>query len=339
MSVPRYNRLLHRTAFATTCVALLPIAVGALVTTMGAGMAFRDWPTSDGQNMFAYPWLADFVRGAKNKFVEHGHRLAGMLIGFTSILLVAVAWWKEKRTWVRWLATGVLGCVIVQGLIGGGRVLANRPDLAMIHGNFAAIVFCLMATLTLVTSKRWLNHQASGERQSIEASDRPTPSAGLHPPLALKILAVLAPLAVYGQYILGGRQRHLHDMLYEHVAGAIFAAVFVFAFAIVAWLSRNRWFRRPAYGLVFLLVCQVGLGLGAWVTKFGWASKGYVAVQGSPLQLLVRSSHTVVGMLLLMTCIILALRILRVASTHRTHLVAETSSLGKGRLSMEGGAG
>ena len=329
---PPYSALLHRTAFATTCVALLPIAIGALVTTMGAGMAFRDWPTSDGQNMFAYPWLADLVRGAKNKFVEHGHRLAGMLIGFTSILLVAVAWRKEPRNWVRWLATGVLGCVIAQGLLGGLRVLDNRPDLAMIHGNFAAVVFCMMAALTLVTSKRWLNARVSIGHKRAESSQQP-------PTTALKILAVLAPLAVYGQYILGGRQRHLHDMLYEHVAGAIFAAVFVIAFAVVAWRSRNRWFRRPACGLLGLLLCQVGLGLGAWVTKFGWASKGYVAVQGSRLQLLVRSSHTVVGMLLLMTGIILALRILRVSQMHRTQSDPVRSPIGGGQLSVEGGAG
>lgn len=303
-----YNSLLHRTAFATTCVALLPIAVGALVTTMGAGMAFADWPTSDGQNIFVYPWLADFVRGAKNKFVEHGHRLAGMLIGFTSILLVIVAWRRESRLWVKWLASGVLGCVVIQGLIGGGRVLANRPDLAMIHGNFAAVVFCLMAILTLVTSKRWM----SGFK---DPSDfRKSPGSAARPSFALKALAIAAPLAVYGQYILGGRQRHLHDMLYEHVAGAAIAAVFVIAFAIVAWRSGHQWLRRLSYALLLLVVAQVALGLGAWVTKFGFASTGYVAVQGSASQLLVRSAHTVVGMLLLMTSVVLSIRVFRVAT-------------------------
>ncbi len=62
------------------CV-LLPISVGAVVTTVDAGMAFADWPTSDGHGMLAYPWL----KSTGDKFLEHGHRLAGMLIGVMSL--------------------------------------------------------------------------------------------------------------------------------------------------------------------------------------------------------------------------------------------------------------
>ena len=64
-------------------------------------------------------------------------------------------------------------------------------------------------------------------------------------------------------------------------------------------------------------LCQIVLGGAAWVTKFGLPSVGYVAVQRSPLQIAVRTSHTVVGMLLLMTSVILLFRVLRVASTLR----------------------
>jgi len=35
----------------------LPILAGALVTTTDAGMAFAIGPSSDGHNMFLYPWL------------------------------------------------------------------------------------------------------------------------------------------------------------------------------------------------------------------------------------------------------------------------------------------
>ena len=49
MSEPdRPTRWLHRFAVATCCAALLPIVVGAIVTTMRWGMAFSDWPSSDG---------------------------------------------------------------------------------------------------------------------------------------------------------------------------------------------------------------------------------------------------------------------------------------------------
>jgi len=88
MSEHSYHPALYRLAIATACVALLPIVVGAVVTTMKAGMAFRDWPTSDGYNMFFYPWL----KSAGNKFIEHGHRLAGILIGLVSIATALTAW-------------------------------------------------------------------------------------------------------------------------------------------------------------------------------------------------------------------------------------------------------
>lgn len=69
-----------------TLISALPlISMGAVVTTVDAGMAFPDWPTSDGYSMLAYPWLQSI--GEPDKFLEHGHRLAGMLTGFcTSIM-------------------------------------------------------------------------------------------------------------------------------------------------------------------------------------------------------------------------------------------------------------
>ena len=85
------------------------------MTTLKAGMAFADWPTSDGQNMLLYPWLNDLRN--TDKFVEHGHRLAGMLIGFVSIGLVIVTFLKEQRRWVRGFSVAILISVIGQGLL------------------------------------------------------------------------------------------------------------------------------------------------------------------------------------------------------------------------------
>ena len=94
---PGYHPALFWLAATTAATALLPIVVGALVTTKGAGMAFRDWPTSDGQGMLSYPWLSS----AGDKFIEHGHRLAGITIGCVSIAFALCAWLLESRRWVR----------------------------------------------------------------------------------------------------------------------------------------------------------------------------------------------------------------------------------------------
>src|SRR5712691_2417815 len=151
-SVP--DRWLHRYAVLTAAVALLPIGMAALVTTLGAGMAFLDWPTSDGQNLFLYPWLSDF-RAHPDKFVEHGHRLAGSLIGLFSIGLVAWTVTCESRTWVRRLAIAILCAVIGQGLLGGFRVIADDRIAALVHGACASLIFSTIGLFALVTGRGW----------------------------------------------------------------------------------------------------------------------------------------------------------------------------------------
>jgi heme A synthase len=138
----------------TTCVvALLPIGMGALVTTLKAGMAFADWPSSDGHNMLLYPWFRDFATNP-DKFTEHGHRLAGMLIGFISIALAAAAW-RQGQGWVRTFASTILAAVILQGLLGGARVLFDRQHLAMVHSITGASFFCLCVIFRLMCSTKW----------------------------------------------------------------------------------------------------------------------------------------------------------------------------------------
>ena len=303
-----YRPLLHWTAVVTACLSLLPISVGALVTTLDAGMAFADWPSSDGQNMFLYPWLGSF--GEKDKFIEHGHRLAGALIGMVSIALVVIALRTESRRWVKGVAIGVLLAVIAQGILGGTRVLANDPRFAMLHGLFAAMVFSLMASLALFTSRTWL--------------ERPQPSAGANVG-ALKVVSVVLPLLILGQYIMGGMLRHLGMVPFEHMMFAVVVLFGVIAATVVATRTRDSWLRRPAWMLGLLVLVQFGLGLGTWITKFGLAATGYVAVHHSSEQIIVHSAHTVTGMLLLMTSIVLALRAFRTGGLTRPALPAMTS--------------
>jgi cytochrome c oxidase assembly protein subunit 15 len=298
MRSERYRPLLLWLAVATAATALLPIVVGALVTTLDAGMAFSDWPTSDGQGILSYPWL----KSAGDKFVEHGHRLAGITIGCVSIVFAVAAWLLEPRRWVRWCAVGVLLAVVVQGLLGGGRVLADARLLALIHGAFAAAVFAFISSVALVLSRSWI--------------EPPRAPAGA-PTATLKVLAGVTPLVIVLQYSLGGRVRHLGTALYEHFGMAFVVLLCVTATVIAAYRTRCGWLRRPAYLMGGVALCQLVLGGAAWVTKFGLPSYGYVAVQRSLPQIAIRTSHTVVGMLLLMTSVILLLRVLRVASTRR----------------------
>ena len=238
MRSERHRPVLFWLAVATAAAALLPIAAGALVTTLDAGMAFSDWPTSDGQGMLSYPWL----RSAGDKFVEHGHRLAGMLIGCMSIVFAVSVWLLESRRWVRWCALGVLLAVIVQGLLGGGRVLADERIYAMFHGAFAAAVFAFMSSMALVLSRSW-----------IEPPRVPTGTV----PNAVTRCSVLTvtPVVILVQYSLGGLVRHLGRALYEHVGMAIVVLLCVVATIVAVHRTKCAWLRRPAWLMGCVALC------------------------------------------------------------------------------------
>src|SRR6516164_3067159 len=286
----RYSPGLHRLAVLTACVALLPILFGAVVTTKDAGMAFRDWPSSDGYNMFRYPWL----KSAGAKFLEHGHRLAGIFIGLASVALAVAASRCERRVWVRRLAYGVLSAVVLQGILGGQRVLLDERGLAFLHGSFAALVLAFMASVSVMTSRAW--HFAS------------TP-VDQRPPARLGLLALVTCICVFMQYLLGGLVRHNGTALHAHLGFALATASVVVCFAMYAVATGIPWLRAPASLLAFLTIAQLALGAGAWVTKFGF--DGHVATYGSLLQDVVRTSHVLCGMLLFVTTVILAVRIAR----------------------------
>jgi cytochrome c oxidase assembly protein subunit 15 len=280
-------------------------------------MAFLDWPSSDGQNMLLYPWL----RATTDKFAEHGHRLSGMLIGIVSATMMIVAWIKERRLWVRVLATVIPFCVLAQGILGGMRVLANDPRMAMFHGAFAAVVFTLMAALSLVTGRRWIDAPVNDRDAEVDW---------------LKPLAVATPLVLAIQYLLGGTLRHLGMNLHEHIALAVLAFLLVVAAAVGAYLSRVGQLRRFAWWLPLLAGLQVLLGLGAFATKFGVPWWGYVAVHESIKQAVLRTSHTLIGMLLLTTATLFALSVYRLAGCGKNDVAG--SCLSAGTMRIEGGA-
>lgn len=299
------SRAVRRYSVLTCLVALLPIGIGSVVTTLKAGMAFADWPTSDGQNMLLYPWLNDLRH--TDKFVEHGHRLAGMLIGFVSIGLVAVAFWKEKLRWVRLYAVAILIAVIGQGLLGGMRVRMNAQVLAMVHSITGGLFFTLCFSFVILNYRR--------PSRSLE-DDTKTPVWGVG-------AALLLPLAVLGQYVLGGFFRHLGSMLYEHLAGA--AGVFLLA-SVVIFLGRRSQIsaiRRRSTWLAVALVTQISLGLGAWVTKMGLPSTGRVVVANSPAQNIICSLHTIGGMFLLATATAFAVETVACLKHGRFHALSD----------------
>lgn len=297
-AAPQFSRWTHVAAICTAVTALAPIILGAQTTTTNAGMAFPDWPTSDGHGMLTYPWLSS--TGAK--FLEHGHRLGGALIGVASVLLMLVLQFLDDRRWVRRLGYVVLLAVIGQGLLGGLRVVRdalNSRGLAFVHGSTAALVFSLMCALTVVTSRRW---------RSVAANSPMDESTSLPGPF-VAWLAAGTWVAVYVQYVLGGLVRHQGQALIEHLVFAFVAGLLVIVLAVTAAASGNTWLRGPSLLSGVALLLQLGLGAGAWITKFGFNDR--VAVAGSTEQVAFRTLHVLNGMALFATLTVLSVRVFR----------------------------
>jgi heme a synthase len=112
-------------------------------------MAFPDWPLSNG-SINPAGWVQDPAMRA-----EHGHRLLGGFVGSMMIILCVWTYRTESRQWVRKLTYLGLILVILQGLLGGARVLAVNVNLAIPHAMLAQVFLCTLATIALVHSKLW----------------------------------------------------------------------------------------------------------------------------------------------------------------------------------------
>ncbi|MCH8148802.1 MAG: COX15/CtaA family protein, partial [Planctomycetes bacterium] len=197
----RRSRALSVAALLTACAIVPLVFVGAGVTSTDSGMAYEDWPTSAG-HLVNPPswWQADDTRW------EHGHRLLGWAVG-TLAIMVAVLSWSSGGV-VRLAGAGLLVAIIIQGVSGGLRVWEVSTTLALVHGIWGQLCFCLAFTLALITSKKW--HSTENRRSF--------PSAR-----SLQRLCVCGSIGVFIQLILGAALRHFDSAaaLDGHLLGAV----------------------------------------------------------------------------------------------------------------------
>ena len=293
-SSEQVDPIVHRFAAATCVVALLPIGIGTLVTTLRAGMAFADWPTSDGHNMLLYPWLSDLRN--PDRFAEHGHRLAGMVIGFTSIALVAVAFLRERRSWVRMYSIVILVAVVAQGLLGGERACCWTQTCWQWSTVSAEPSFLsCVSSFAMLTGSKWSAARADMFQCSAAAA----------------AAVLLLPVFVLMQYWLGGMFRHLGRMMYEHLAGAVLVTLVALLASVLLMRSKSASLRSSGRLVLSALLIQLGLGVGAWFTKLNVPALGWVASTGSLASVVFRSAHTIGGMLLLTSSVLAAVHVAR----------------------------
>lgn len=294
----------HRFALLTAVATFPLLFIGGLVTSTGSGLAVPDWPTTFGHNMFLYPW-SKMVGGI---FYEHSHRLLGSLVGFLTVLLAVSLWYGESRQWVRKLGLIALAAVLLQGILGGLRVVLLQQTLAIIHACFAQAFFALTVCLTVFTSVEW---RTPIQKKAAEDAGQ------------VQRLGVLTAGFIYLQLIFGAILRHTGAWETLHFIGAALVAIHVGVLTArtVRHHSDLPVLSRSALLLCALLGLQLFLGLGAYIGKF-------TTVGGAlqPYTVLLATSHVVVGALMFVACVLFSLRAYRLLDQQSLLIQPQTLS-------------
>jgi heme a synthase len=274
------------------------VTLGAFTTSIGAGMAFADWPLSNG-SVNPEGWLEDIAM-----FAEHSHRLSGTLMGLITIGLAVWLWRTENRGWLRRLGWWALGIVIFQGLLGGTRVLLDAvavPGFQMSlgqmlrvpHGVLAQIYVCLVIAIAVSCTKGWIS-------RSLPVGDR-VRTMGLICCALMLLQLIIATMMRHNGAGLAIRTfpystpdghwlpSHWDFGVALHFTHRVMALVLAFALtAFVFVVRRDRAstlaMRTAASGLISLVVLQILLGMEI-ILMFRRAS--------------MTTSHVVVGAMLL----------------------------------------
>ena len=285
----RFGKAPFRVAVALVAWTILLILMGAMVTSTGSGMAYKDWPLADGQ------WLPESSYRTLPGFFEHFHRIVGAVAGVLSLGLVIDL---GRRGGLRAPAgrAALLGLllVIVQGVIGGVGVLLGTPTLtSSLHGTLAQITIGVFAVTAYRLSDRWRATTAVG------------PAPGTRRRAAVGVGALLAQTAI------GAIARHSGSAhaLWTHAGNALVVFLLVL---IAAGLAAGRLAGIPGLAgvsrvLMGLLVVQVVLGFIALLVRTGKSPQNVEHLLRASLI----SSHVLIGALLTVTASLLAAHVYR----------------------------
>jgi len=150
--------------------------------------------------MFALPFK--FWKGGA--FFEHTHRLLASGVGLLTTVLAVWLWRKESRRWLRWLGVATFVGVVLQGVLGGLRVVWFKDEIGIFHAALAQMFFVLVSAIALFTSRWWAERRAPSRLEA----DFQRAEAVLGAPL--RRLFLFTTVLIFLQLILGATMRHQH---------------------------------------------------------------------------------------------------------------------------------
>lgn len=289
------------------CLAFVLVIAGGLVTSNNAGLAVPDWPTSFG----SWYKIPPMIGGVK---YEHGHRMVAEFVGLLTIIAAIWTWIVDRRRWMRLLTIGAVLGVIFQGILGGLTVRNFLPPaISTAHATVGQTMFCVLAAIALFTSRSWL---AEPEERISRADAAPLIR---HSWMLVGFL--------YLQLILGAAFRHvwtklgptaaniwpaqkiIHSFLYPHILNALLVGglIIYVGLRVISKHPKISQLRKPAHGLLVLLVFQLILGFTAFVSRMQGADE----FQPTGTLVATTVAHMGIGALILAFTVILTIQAYR----------------------------
>jgi len=282
MTSIQHSKTGDRILFGLSLFALLwsfgVLQAGGFTTSINAGMAFLDWPLSNG-SVNPPGWLTE-----SDKFAEHSHRLAATGLGILTILIALAHRLREPRRGVRIAAYAVLGLVVAQGGLGGLRVLLDQLNVggesnikavsfAIAHAINAQLTVTLLACVTLTHTQLWQR-----------AAENPAPPQSRSLGVITLVLLFLVMLAaavmrqnratlwtagettdLWGYFIPTVGEGWMWTINLLHRGGALLAGISVIFFANSMGFRKRiphpQWTTVVSIILVALLTLQILLGV------------------------------------------------------------------------------
>jgi len=119
------------------------------------------------------------------------------LAGGALFLMPFGLWRSSREGWsLRWLGMVAFAAVVLQGVLGGLRVVWMADEIGIGHGTLAQLFLLLLALIALRTSAWWQRLRGS--------------SSGFHASTALRGVLLTTTFIILAQLVIGATMRHQH---------------------------------------------------------------------------------------------------------------------------------
>jgi heme a synthase len=150
-----------------------------------------------------------------------GHASDALVLGLCSaVSFVCSRTWPRcapAKPWLRRLGVLAFVAVLLQGVLGGLRVVLFKDQIGIFHATLAQLFFALVCVIALVTSNWWAKrfgspwptHDPASQTEVATSATTLTPAAQTPSP-GLLSLCFAVTLLILAQLILGATMRHQH---------------------------------------------------------------------------------------------------------------------------------